>query len=197
MAEAQRQQVAIVTGASSGIGRACALAMDAAGMRLVIVGRSRERLEALAPLLSNKPVVVAGDVFDANQLAPMVVSQSLEAIRAIGVPVYLLPGNHDPLDAGSVYTSSLFTRECPDNVTVLDRAVATAAAGGAGAGAGALTPAAARRKSAHDANRSAGSLASARSIACPSAAPSTPAVGPRVGGASLAWAKSVCTVSGR
>jgi DNA repair exonuclease SbcCD nuclease subunit len=67
-------------------------------------------------------VVVAGDVFDANQLAPTVVSQSLEAIRAIGVPVYLLPGNHDPLDAGSVYTSSLFTRECPDNVRVLDRA---------------------------------------------------------------------------
>lgn len=67
-------------------------------------------------------VVVAGDVFDANQLAPRVISQSLEAMRDIGVPVYLLPGNHDPLDASSVYTSALFTRECPDNVTVLDRA---------------------------------------------------------------------------
>jgi DNA repair exonuclease SbcCD nuclease subunit len=67
-------------------------------------------------------VVVAGDVFDANQLAPRVVSQSLEAMRDIGVPVYLLPGNHDPLDASSVYTSALFTRECPDNVMVLDRA---------------------------------------------------------------------------
>src|SRR5262249_11695714 len=32
------------------------------------------------------------------------------------------PGNHDPLDASSVYTSALFTRECPDNVIVLDRA---------------------------------------------------------------------------
>ena len=38
------------------------------------------------------------------------------------VPVYLLPGNHDPLDASSVYTSALFLAECPDNVTVLDRA---------------------------------------------------------------------------
>ncbi len=37
-------------------------------------------------------------------------------MRAIGVPVYLLPGNHDPLDASSVYTSALFTAECPDNV---------------------------------------------------------------------------------
>ncbi|HKP43673.1 exonuclease SbcCD subunit D [Mycobacterium sp.] len=67
-------------------------------------------------------VVVAGDVFEDNQLAPRVVSQSLEAVRAIGIPVYLLPGNHDPLDASSVYTSALFTAECPDNVTVLDRA---------------------------------------------------------------------------
>jgi DNA repair exonuclease SbcCD nuclease subunit len=66
-------------------------------------------------------VVVAGDVFEDNQLAPRVVSQSLEAMRAIGVPVYLLPGNHDPLDASSVYTSALFTAECPENVTVLDR----------------------------------------------------------------------------
>ena len=57
-------------------------------------------LGALARQTGADFVVVAGDVFDANQLAPMVISQSLEAIRAIGVPVYLLPGNHDPLDAG-------------------------------------------------------------------------------------------------
>ena len=57
-------------------------------------------LGALARETGAEFVVVAGDVFDANQLAPTVVSQSLEAIRAIGVPVYLLPGNHDPLDAG-------------------------------------------------------------------------------------------------
>jgi len=66
-------------------------------------------------------VVVAGDVFEHNQLAPRDVSQSLEAMRGISVPVYLLPGNHDPLDASSVYTSALFVSECPDNVTVLDR----------------------------------------------------------------------------
>ena len=65
-------------------------------------------------------VVVAGDVFESNQLAPKVVSQSLEAMRAIDVPVYLLPGNHDPLDAASVYRSALFEKECPSNVTVLD-----------------------------------------------------------------------------
>ncbi len=78
-------------------------------------------LGALAAETGAEFVVVAGDVFEHNQLAPAEVSKSLEAMRAIGVPVYLLPGNHDPLDAGSVYTSALFLAERPDNVTVLDR----------------------------------------------------------------------------
>lgn len=85
----------------------------------------RDAVAALGPLARETGaefVVVAGDVFDANQLAPKVISQSLDAMRAIDVPVYLLPGNHDPLDASSVYTSTLFADECPDNVTVLDRA---------------------------------------------------------------------------
>lgn len=77
---------------------------------------------ALARETGAEFVVVAGDVFDANQLAPKVISQSLDAMRAIDVPVYLLPGNHDPLNAASVYTSARFLAECPDNVTVLDRA---------------------------------------------------------------------------
>jgi len=79
-------------------------------------------LGSLAADVSAEFVVVAGDVFEHNQLAPQVISQSLEAMRAIGIPVYLLPGNHDPLDASSVYTSALFKAECPANVTFLDRA---------------------------------------------------------------------------
>jgi DNA repair exonuclease SbcCD nuclease subunit len=79
-------------------------------------------LGALAVETGAEFVVVAGDVFEHNQLHPRVVSQSLEAMRAIGIPVYLLPGNHDPLDASSVYTSALFTAERPGNVIVLDRA---------------------------------------------------------------------------
>lgn len=79
-------------------------------------------LRDLAMAAGAEFVVVAGDVFEDNHLDPRVITQSLEAMRAVGVPVYLLPGNHDPLDASSVYTSALFTAECPDNVTVLDRA---------------------------------------------------------------------------
>lgn len=84
----------------------------------------RAAVAALGPLAADTGaefVVVAGDVFEHNQLAPRDISQSLEAMRAIPVPVYLLPGNHDPLDASSVYTSALFTAECPDNVVVMDR----------------------------------------------------------------------------
>src|SRR5271154_2319339 len=85
----------------------------------------RDAVAGLGPLAAATGaefVVVAGDVFEDNQLAPKVISQSLEAMRAIGIPVYLLPGNHDPLDASSVYTSALFNAERPDNVVVLDRA---------------------------------------------------------------------------
>ncbi|OBK13540.1 metallophosphoesterase family protein [Mycobacterium asiaticum] len=77
-------------------------------------------LGVLAAEVGAEFVVAAGDVFEHNQLAPQVVGQSLEAMRAIGIPVYLLPGNHDPLDASSVYTGELFTAECPDNVIVLE-----------------------------------------------------------------------------
>jgi len=79
-------------------------------------------LGALAQRTGAEFVVVAGDVFEANQLAPKVISQSLAAMGRIEVPVYLLPGNHDPLDASSVYTSKQFLAERPDNVVVLDRA---------------------------------------------------------------------------
>ena len=78
-------------------------------------------LGTLAAEVGAEFVVVSGDVFEHNQLPPKVIGQSLEAMRGIGIPVYLLPGNHDPLDASSVYTNALFAAERPDNVVVLDR----------------------------------------------------------------------------
>ena len=64
-------------------------------------------------------VVVAGDVFETNQVETRTVRRALEALSDIRVPVYLLPGNHDPFDAGSVYRSPTFERQKPDNVIVL------------------------------------------------------------------------------
>jgi len=69
VSETLQGKVAIVTGASSGIGRACAIAMAAAGMDLVIVGRDADRLSAVVPALGREPVIVAGDVADAQTSA--------------------------------------------------------------------------------------------------------------------------------
>jgi DNA repair exonuclease SbcCD nuclease subunit len=77
-------------------------------------------------------VVVAGDVFESNQVARQTVVRALEAMAAIPVPVLLLPGNHDPLDAASVYRSPTFGQRRPANVSVLDEAAAVAPAGTAG-----------------------------------------------------------------
>jgi DNA repair exonuclease SbcCD nuclease subunit len=65
-------------------------------------------------------VVCAGDVFEHNAVDRQVVLRALEALAACPVPVYLLPGNHDPLDAASVYRSAAFTANVPDHVHVLD-----------------------------------------------------------------------------
>src|SRR6187399_2060423 len=65
-------------------------------------------------------VVVAGDVFETNRVRPRTVGRALEAMAAIPVPVLLLPGNHDPLDAASVYRSPTLTRARPPNVMVIE-----------------------------------------------------------------------------
>ena len=65
-------------------------------------------------------VVVAGDVFETNQPDPRTVERACEAMARIEVPVYLLPGNHDPLDGASVFRSRTFRRAVPDHVVVLE-----------------------------------------------------------------------------
>lgn len=65
-------------------------------------------------------VVVAGDVFESNLVDRQLVLRALEALREASLPFYLLPGNHDPLDASSVYRSRIFLEHRPSNVTVLE-----------------------------------------------------------------------------
>ncbi|MGB6501610.1 MAG: metallophosphoesterase [Thermoplasmata archaeon] len=63
--------------------------------------------------------VVAGDVFESNLLSPQVIARSLEAMRASRITWYLLPGNHDPLDASSIYRQKDFIEHKPENVNVI------------------------------------------------------------------------------
>jgi len=65
-------------------------------------------------------ILVGGDVFESNLLDRKTVIQSLDAMSTIPVPVFLLPGNHDPLNASSIFRSETFLSNCPVNVRVLD-----------------------------------------------------------------------------
>lgn len=78
------------------------------------------RLLALAQEQGCACVVVAGDVFETRHPDARTVARTLERLARATMPVYLLPGNHDPYDPGSVWRSAAFTGACPDHVEVLD-----------------------------------------------------------------------------
>ena len=64
--------------------------------------------------------VVCGDVFESNHVQRQVLVQAFEKLAAFPqLNFFLLPGNHDPLDASSIYSSPTFIERCPDNVKVL------------------------------------------------------------------------------
>ncbi len=65
-------------------------------------------------------VVVCGDVFESNQVHRQVLVRAFEKMAVFPqFTFFLLPGNHDPLDASSIYSSPTFIKRCPENVMVL------------------------------------------------------------------------------
>lgn len=67
-------------------------------------------------------MVVCGDTFESNQVDRKTVARALEALKDVPVPVYLLPGNHDPLNAASVFRSNIFVQRKPAHVHVIESA---------------------------------------------------------------------------
>ena len=65
-------KIAVVTGAGSGIGRACALALAREGARVALVGRRESRLEEVAREIGDAALVVVADVSRAEEIAGIV-----------------------------------------------------------------------------------------------------------------------------
>lgn len=63
-----QNQTAVVTGATSGIGQACAFALAEQGVNLILMARRAERLAALKDELSKYPVTVETYVLDVREL---------------------------------------------------------------------------------------------------------------------------------
>lgn len=68
----QDDTVAVVTGASSGIGEATSKALADTGCSVVLVARRKDRLEAIAERLDTTTLVVPTDVTDENAVESMV-----------------------------------------------------------------------------------------------------------------------------
>ncbi len=78
------KRTALITGASRGIGQACAVALAQAGHRVVLAARNREKLDAVAAHIGAEASVVEMDLSSAESIA--------QAFKAAG-PVDILVNN--------------------------------------------------------------------------------------------------------
>lgn len=85
---------------------------------------SQERIDAITTLgkLATEHgarfIVVAGDVFESNQLSRQTLMRALDALKSLPVPIFLLPGNHDPIDGSSIFLTKEFD-SAGDHIIVL------------------------------------------------------------------------------
>jgi exonuclease SbcD len=59
-------------------------------------------------------LLVAGDLFNSNRPLQSTVDSVIRLLGKLSIPVCVLPGNHDPYDATSIYRRTVF----PSNVTI-------------------------------------------------------------------------------
>jgi len=84
MSSRLKGKTAIVTGAGSGIGRACALALAREGANVALVGRRKKLLEEVAAEIGNSAVVLAADVSKRGEAA-RIVEQTVSDFGSLNV----------------------------------------------------------------------------------------------------------------
>lgn len=93
-------KVALITGAGSGIGRACAVAFAREGARVALAGRRRKPLEVTARQIGKSALVVPGDVRKKSDTTRMV-AQTVKRFGGLHILVndagVLIPGTAESL----------------------------------------------------------------------------------------------------
>ena len=69
------------------------------------------RMSEIAKECNSEFVVVSGDLFDSPSASKSTVSAACSAIGSIGVPVYVIPGNHDHGGPGCLWKQDFFEGE--------------------------------------------------------------------------------------
>jgi short-subunit dehydrogenase len=104
---------ALITGASSGIGKATALAFANAGIDVALVSRSQDKLEAIATAAREAGVKAKAYVLDLAEISQ--VKAGMSAIAADFAPIDILVNN-----AGMGYTNPLIGTPLSDWQRVID-----------------------------------------------------------------------------
>src|SRR5687768_16204048 len=87
------QEFVVITGSSSGIGRACAQLFSSKGYGVILSGRNRHALESLSETLPTESHILCGDLSS---------SQTIEAARTLGTSLNLV---------GLVNSAGIFVRK--------------------------------------------------------------------------------------
>lgn len=130
-------QVAIVTGASRGIGRACALMLAQAGADVALIARTLPDVDAVAEqirALGRRAITVAGDVNDEATLDALVARTAAE----LGKVTLLVnnaggTGPNDPLKMTGAEFAGALTWNVAPAYTLIQKAVPHMRAAGGGA----------------------------------------------------------------
>lgn len=102
MSEHFEGRVAMVTGASSGIGRATVLCLSAAGARVALVGRDRDALEETAQRAAGEHAVIVADLAEPAQCG-----RAVDEAVELGGRLDVLVNAAGIIDSGDLASTSL------------------------------------------------------------------------------------------